>query len=381
VGEIIVSGPEPCLDLARFVRALDASEIPAPDAIRPWILRLAPGESSSLAEVCDARNLRRVDAIGRQLEELSAVRLPSGSSRERERYVERWVSEVGGRDAVGFWVYLPWEPSVTHLLGRDDYFDVIVSRNHDKITRREQKLLRTKRIGVVGLSVGGEAAVTVAQEHLCGEIVLADFDCLDLSNLNRLGASFGELGDNKARIVARRIAKIDPYVSVIIYEQGVTGDNMSDFLEGLDLLIEECDDLPTKHEIRCRARAKAIDVVFAADERGFLSIEPYSRVGELLPFHGRVEKVQPPRESFDSTRSFMKALSEWLGGWSHLSERSRRSLDRIGESLCGYPQLASEARFAAGQIGHVARRLLLGESLQPFIGNVDLDELVPSSSR
>lgn len=60
------------------------------------------------------------------------------------------------------------------------------------------------------------------------------------------------------------------------------------------------------------------------------------------------------------------------------SERSRRSLEQIGDTLCGYPQLASEARFAAGQIGNVVRRLLLGERVAPFFGHLDLDDLVPS---
>ena len=73
----------------------------------------------------------------------------------------------------------------------------------------------------------------------------------------------------------------------------------------------------------------------------------------------------------------MKDLTEWLGGWDNISERSRATVERIGETRCGYPQLASEARFAAGQIGHVARQLLLGEKLGPFMGNQDLQELLP----
>jgi hypothetical protein len=53
-------------------------------------------------------------------------------------------------------------------------------------------------------------------------------------------------------------------------------------------------------------------------------------------------------------------------------------LERVGETLCGYPQLASEARFAAGQLGHVARRLLVGEHIAPYVGNMDLTELLPT---
>ncbi|PYS77936.1 MAG: hypothetical protein DMF67_08340 [Acidobacteria bacterium] len=94
----------------------------------------------------------------------------------------------------------------------------------------------------------------------------------------------------------------------------MTAENAAQFLDGLDLLIEECDNPQIKREVRLR-----------------------------------------------------------------LSERTRKSLVRIGEELCGYPQLASEVRYAAGQIGHVARRLLLGERVPPYCRYLDLDDFVPSA--
>lgn len=123
-----------------------------------------------------------------------------------------------------------------------------------------------------------------------------------------------------------------------------------------------------------------MNIVYAGDERGFLSIEPYAYWPELPLFHGRIERPHPPRARFATPLAFMKALTEWLGGWDNISERSRHSLEKIGETLCGYPQLAGEARYAAGQVGHVVRRLLLGERLPPFLGNLDLDTLIPSVS-
>ena len=226
----------------------------------------------------------------------------------------------------------------------------------------------------MGLSVGAEIAVTVAQEHVCGSIVLADFDPLDLSNLNRLNGGVDELGVNKAHLAARRIAKIDPYLDVVVYEQGISVDNAARFLDGLDLLVEECDNLEMKYHLRVLARERKLNLVYAADERGLLSIEPFAHAPDLLPFHGRIEGPPPSRESFASPREFMRALAEWLGGWEQISERSRRSVKRIGNTLCGYPQLASEPRLAAGQVGHVARRLLLGERIAPFLRPFDLAE-------
>jgi tRNA threonylcarbamoyladenosine dehydratase len=159
-------------------------------------------------------------------------------------------------------------------------------------------------------------------------------------------------------------------------EDGVTTANLEAFLDGLDLIIEECDALQIKREVRLLARKRGVNIVYAADERGFLSVEPYQYYPDLLPFHGRVEHPQPSREDFPTPVAFMKALSLWLGGWENLSDRTRSSLEQVGDTLCGYPQLASEARYAAGQIGHIVRRLLLGERLPPFIGNLDLADLV-----
>ena len=369
--------PTSVLDFASFVRLI-ASDVASPaESWRPRIIRLERAEGDRFRIYCQERRLSLIDTIDRQLMDLATVRVPDASSEARHRFVADALGGPGGRMAVGNWVYLPWEAKAVHLLEQDDYFEVITNRNRDKITRDEQRLLRTKRIGVLGLSVGGEAAVTVAQEHLCGQIVLADFDRLDLSNLNRLHAGFDEVGHKKAMIVARRIAKIDPYLTVTLFEDGITSENLGAFVEGLDLLIEECDSLPVKRDVRLTARARGVNLVYAADERGFLSVEPYANWPELGPFHGRLSEPQPPREAFADPRTFFRALTEWLGGWDNVSERSRRSLERVGETLCGYPQLASEARYAAGQLGHVGRRLLLGERVAPFVGNVDLAELLP----
>ena len=367
------------LNLTDFAREVISASEPHGTQWQPVFVRLTQNEFEHFDALCRERRLAVIDVIERQLADLAAVRMPSSrQSAERERFVEDAVAARGGRSSYGTWVYFPWEAKVVHLLDADDYFDVITNRNQDKITRGEQEELRAKRVGVIGLSVGGEAAVAVAQEHLCGEIVLADFDRLDLSNLNRLQAGCDELGLPKTTIAARRIAKIDPYLKVSVLEGGVTAANAGQFLDGLDLLIEECDSPQIKREVRLLAKERGVNVVYAADERGFFSVEPYRDFPELGPFHGRVERPQPPREEYPTPPSFFRALSEWIGGWDNLSERTRRSLERVGDELCGYPQLASEARYAAGQIGHVARRLLLGERVPPYCGNLDLDDLVPS---
>ncbi|HSF18889.1 MAG TPA: ThiF family adenylyltransferase [Vicinamibacteria bacterium] len=340
-------------DLRAFQTAVLSPSFPPDESFRPFLFTLQEDEHEILTAFCRERGLRLIDRM-------------------------EWQDATGDRGASsGNWIYLPWERKVVHLLGPEAFFATITDRNADKITQGEQQLLRTKRVAVIGLSVGAEAAVTVAREHLCGEIVLADFDRLELSNLNRIEAGFDELGENKCRIAARRIAKVNPYLGITLFEEGVTEENLGAFLNGVDLVIEECDRLSVKLLVRRFCRDHGINLVFAADERGFLSVEPYGVYPDLLPFHGRISEIQPPREAFDTPLAYMKELTRWMGGWEAISERSRKSLEQLGTTLSGYPQLASEARLAAGQVGHVARRLLLGERVRPFIGNLDLEELLP----
>ncbi|HPF91885.1 MAG TPA: hypothetical protein PLL57_14590, partial [Flavobacteriales bacterium] len=63
---------------------------------------------------------------------------------------------------------------------------VRTDRNRNKITREEQAILSSKKVGVIGLSVGQSVSLTLALERSFGEIRLADHDTLELSNLNRI---------------------------------------------------------------------------------------------------------------------------------------------------------------------------------------------------
>lgn len=353
-----------------------AGDPTSPDAWCPILVRLGPGERAELEGWSAGHCVRVIDTFERQLDDLAVIRHPAAEPATRRAWRDAVVDGEGGGEALGTWVLLPWERRAVRLLDADDFHALVTDRNRDKITRDEQARLRTRTIGVVGLSVGGEIAATLAQENLCGTLVLSDFDRLDVSNLNRLAAGVADLGLPKTTLVARRILTLNPYLTVEIHPDGVSTGNADAFLGGLDLLVEECDGLAMKPLLREEARRRRLDVVFAADERGFLSVEPYGRHPEGEIFHGLLRRPQLPRESYPSALEHMKALAEWMGGWERISERSRASLERLGRELSGYPQLAGEARLAAAQVAHVARRLLLGEPLPMWWGHLDLDELV-----
>src|SRR5690606_3975260 len=139
-----------------------------------------------------------------------------------------------------------------------------------KISPEEYNILATKKIGVIGLSVGQSVATTMALERTCGELRIADYDILELSNLNRIRTGVHNLGLLKTINVAREIAEFDPFLKVTCFHEGINENNISEFLlEGgkLDILIDECDGLDIK--ILCRQKAKelTIPVVMEASDR------------------------------------------------------------------------------------------------------------------
>jgi hypothetical protein len=120
------------------------------------------------------------------------------------------------------WAYYPWRRAVVRILGHRTFGAVRLDRNRNLITADEQARVGELRVGVIGLSVGHAVAYTLAAEGLCGELRLADFDDLELSNLNRVPATVFDLGVNKATVAARRIAELDPYLPVRVLASGIT---------------------------------------------------------------------------------------------------------------------------------------------------------------
>lgn len=107
--------------------------------------------------------------------------------------------------------------------GSPGFRAVRLDRNRHLITAEEQRALHALRVGVVGLSAGHAIAYTLAAEGACGTLRLADFDKIELSNLNRVPVGVFDIGLNKAMIAARRIAELDPYLAVDLVTSGLAG--------------------------------------------------------------------------------------------------------------------------------------------------------------
>ena len=273
----------------------------------------------------------------------------------------------GGIPPPFAWVFFPWKNTAVHVLSDGPFRELRNSRNHELLTRDEQKVLSVKKIGIAGLNVGNPAAICLAQEGIGSYFRMADNDTLSLSNLNRFRASIVDLGINKAVLSARQALEINPFLSVDVWEEGVSPESISRFVEGLDLLIEEMDALPLKIAIREEAKRQGVPPILVTGNGHdvVLDIERYDEVPDLPLLSGILtstvrEKIAQGPTTFEEK---LKLAQDFMGR-EYLCDRLNDSFPQVGKTLIGIPQLA-EASFLRGAVlTHAVRGILLGEKVQ-----------------
>ena len=126
---------------------------------------------------------------------------------------------------------------------KEDFdYTAAFSRNIGWVTSEEQTALRGKRIAIAGMGgVGGIHLLTLARLGI-GHFNVSDFDEFDIVNFNRqAGAVLGSLGQPKVEVLAKMAAEINPTAEIRTFPQGVSDDNLDDFLAGVDLYVDGLD--------------------------------------------------------------------------------------------------------------------------------------------
>ncbi|MBW0013419.1 Rv1355c family protein [Mycobacterium sp.] len=290
-------------------------------------------------------------------------------------FVDRLDREPADSDHKHRWVYYPWRNAVVKVPGPRAFAVARLDRNRHLITASEQQRLQRQRIGVVGLSSGHAVAYCLAVQGLCGALRLADGDVLELPNLNRVPASVLELGLNKATVAARRIAELDPYLDVEVFTSGVTTELVDRFLDGLDVLVDQADSLDIKVLIRQAARNRGIPVLMATSDRGQLDVERFDLQPRPPILHGLLGDIDATALAGLSTRDKLPYLLRLLDP-ARLSARGAASLVEVGQTLTGWPQLASDIWLGAAAVAEAVRRIGMGEPLRSGRIQINLADIL-----
>lgn len=330
-----------------------------------------------LDEVADVEVL---DEILGQVEEFVKLQNPkiTFSKHELTEAAKKHIAKTPYEE-YGVWVYYPWSKQLVHILDEKEFIEVRTNRNNYKITPEERTLLSTKKIGIIGLSVGQSIALTIAMERTCGELRIADYDILELSNLNRIRTGISNLGIAKTVAVAREIVEIDPFFKVTCFHDGITEENIDGFFtkDGkLDVLVDECDGLSIK--ILCRQKAKeyGIPVVMDTSDRGMIDVERFDLEPNRAIFHGLIDHldISKVKEAKTNEEKIPYILS--IVGINTISHRLRKSMVEVGKTISTWPQLASSVVLGGGLGADVCRRILLDEYHDSGRYFVDAEELI-----
>lgn len=316
--------------------------------------------NDQLIELANDPRISLIDRIDQQRRDLSRI-LPAPD--------ESHVTESTR------WYYYPWRHQVVHLLGPQGFQALRSDRNRNKITIDQQRRLRRLTVGVVGLSVGHAIAHTLALEGICGQIRLADFDEIELSNLNRIPGTVFDLGLNKAVVTARRIAELDPYIEVVIEPAGLTVETTDNFMSGLDIVIEECDSFDVKLAVREAARRRQIPLIMETSDRGLLDIERYDLQPDRPLFHGLLGDARPEDLAGLSTHDKVPYVLRVLEA-DQLSAVMAASMAEVDETVSTWPQLGGDITLGAATVAAAVRRLGLGQSISSGRIRVDVGALL-----
>jgi molybdopterin/thiamine biosynthesis adenylyltransferase len=214
-------------------------------------------------------------------------------------------------------------------------------------------------------------------ERVGGHLILADYDELELSNLNRLRTGIPQIGLHKGVIAKRQIAELDPYIKVTLFDEGVTDKNIASFLnKDVDILVEVCDSLDLKLSLRERAKVIEIPVIMDTNDRGMIDIERFDLEPDRPIFHGFLEDLNMTNEELKKPENKLSLVQRIVG--EDISERLKKSMPEIGKSISSWPQLASGVMLGGAASTNICRRILLNEHKKSGRFYVDFEQIIGS---
>ncbi len=114
------------------------------------------------------------------------------------------------------------------------YWDHI-QRNIGIISFEEQERIRTSKVAILGVGgLGGTVAENLVRAG-CQDIVMADKDTFDASNLNRQLCTLDDIAHYKVDVIEKFLKKIDPEVNITKFYT-ISPENIENVLEGVDVV-------------------------------------------------------------------------------------------------------------------------------------------------
>ena len=238
-----------------------------------------------------------------------------------------------------------------------NFFEKKTARNREIISSEEQKKIRNLTVGIAGLSVGSNILDALIRFGGPRQIKIADFDKIEVSNLNRINAKFKDVGREKVMVAKREALGTDPDLSIELFKKGLHRKNVYDFFlmaPKIDIFIDAMDDIKMKLVVREICKANKIPVIMATDvgHRVLLDIERHDTEKDVKLFGGRISSKKILSLNSKNKKEWLSVVHKIIGN-INLDSRMKRSSRMIGKELKGMPQLITTS-FAASALVSLA---------------------------
>ena len=111
----------------------------------------------------------------------------------------------------------------------------------------QRKLLDSKVLIIGAGGLGGPGALYLALAGV-GTIGIADFDVVDMSNLQRqILHQYNDVGQRKVYSAQKTINSYNPDIKVITHDVWLTSDNAKEIINGYDMVINGADNFPARY--------------------------------------------------------------------------------------------------------------------------------------
>jgi len=350
------------IDMGSYIREQPNYNLPnewrAPDS---YDLNIN-GDKIALKELLDSG---QVSAIQDTFNAGELFELQHPLEHNNELLKQEFLDDVEGRrEKIGAWFHYPWSRSLVHFPNQADYQSLRTLRNRNMITDEEQASLLLATPLIAGMSVGSNVVEQLVYSGIGGSYILADFDTLSMSNLNRIHSGMHQVGDFKIDILAKKISELDPYLNQVHMREGITRDSLEALTEKPDIIFDEVDDFSAKALLREYAQKNGIPLLMATDvgETSIIDIERHD-IENVQPFNGRLNRQTIDLMlSGEMTEEDKKKITTKLIG---LSNASIRLLSSVNDNkVVGTPQLGTTASIGGGLAAIVTRDILLGADVQ-----------------
>lgn len=100
---------------------------------------------------------------------------------------------------------------------------------------------QSSTVGIAGAGgLGSNIAVSLARAGV-GKLIIADFDVVTVTNLNRQQFFLSQVGMPKVEALSANLSQINPFCECTIYDRKITSENLDACFGTCDILIEAFD--------------------------------------------------------------------------------------------------------------------------------------------